>query len=59
MSKITNYFKETRAELKHVVWPTRMQTIAFTIIVIIVSGVIAYFLGLFDLIFKLLLQKII
>ena len=59
MSKITEYFKETKGELKHVNWPTRQQTIYFTIIVIVLSVLIAYFLGIFDFIFSTLLQKVI
>jgi len=51
MSKITEYFKEIKAELKHVVWPSRTQTVYYTIIVVVLSLVIAYFLGLFDFIF--------
>ena len=59
MSKITEYFKETKGELKHVNWPTRQQTIYFTIIVIVVSVLIAYFLGIFDFIFSKGLEKLI
>jgi len=50
MSKITEYFKETKAELKHVNWPSRKQTIFYTIIVVALSVIIAYFLGIFDFI---------
>lgn len=59
MSKIINYFKETKAELKHVNWPTKRQTINFTLIVIALSVVVAYFLGIFDFIFSKGLEKII
>ncbi|MES2023836.1 MAG: preprotein translocase subunit SecE [Patescibacteria group bacterium] len=59
MSKITEYFKETKAELKHVIWPSRSQTIFYTIIVVAVSVLIAYFLGLFDFLFSRGLEKII
>lgn len=59
MSKITEYFKETKAELKHVIWPSRNQTLYYTLIVIILSVVIAYYLGIFDFIFSQGLQKII
>ena len=59
MSKITEYFKEIKGELKHVVWPTKNQTIFYTIIVVVLSVVIAYFLGIFDFIFSQGLQKII
>jgi preprotein translocase subunit SecE len=59
MSKITEYLKDTRAELKHVIWPTRRQTFYYTLIVIILSLIIAYYLGVFDFIFSQGLQKII
>ena len=59
MSKITEYLKETKAELKHVIWPTRQQTIFYTLIVVILSVVIAYLLGIFDFMFLQGLQKLI
>lgn len=59
MSKITEYFKDTRAEFRHVNWPTRRQTIVFTALVLVISAVVAYSLGLFDYIFSQLLGKII
>jgi preprotein translocase subunit SecE len=59
MSKITEYFKETKTELKHVIWPSRSQTLYYTLIVIILSVVIAYYLGIFDFIFSQGLQKVI
>lgn len=51
MSKTTEYFKEVRAEMKNVTWPTRTQTFYFTLGVIIVSLFVAYYLGFFDYIF--------
>lgn len=59
MSKFTEYLKETKTEMKHVIWPSKSQTIYYTLIVIILSVVIAYYLGVFDYIFSLGLQKII
>jgi preprotein translocase subunit SecE len=59
MSKITKYLEETKTELKHVIWPSRNQTLYYTLIVIILSVVIAYYLGIFDFIFSQGLQKII
>ena len=58
MSLIT-YFKETQQELKHVSWPTRQQTIVFTIVVILVSFGVAFFLGFFDCIFKIGLERLL
>jgi len=59
MSKITEYLKETKVELKHVIWPNKSQTIFYTIAVVLLSVLIAYLLGIFDFIFLQGLQKII
>ena len=52
MDKIIGYFKEVIAESKNVTWPTRNQTIMFTIAVVVVSIAVAYYLGLLDSIFN-------
>ena len=59
MSKATEYLKETRAEMKHVNWPTRKQAIAFTAIVIGITLASAIFLGFFDYVFTLGLEQLI
>lgn len=59
MSKVIEYIKETKAELGNVVWPTRAQTIFYSIIVIVLSVAIAYFLGFFDFLFSLGLEKLL
>lgn len=53
--KITEYVKETQAEMSHVTWPTRKQAIAYAVLVIVISVVTAAFLGLFDYVFSRLL----
>jgi len=59
MSKIGEYLKETKGELKHVSWPTKNQAILFTVIVVVFSIVVAAFLGLFDYIFIMGVQLFI
>lgn len=59
MSKITEYFKDTRTELKHVNWPSRKMTVFYALFVIGLSVLIAYFLGIFDFIFSRGLEKLI
>lgn len=49
---IGQYLRETRAELKHVAWPTRTQTVVFTTLVIGLSIAAAVYLGVFDYIFS-------
>ena len=53
------YFKDVRAELKHVSWPTRSQTIAYTAVVIIASLGTAVYLGLLDYVFSAVIRHII
>lgn len=53
------YLKDTRSELNHVAWPTRVQTIVFTILVIITSVLVSLYLGFFDFLFTNALGKII
>lgn len=52
MDKITNYIKEVIAETKNVTWPTRGQTVIFTVAVLLISVVVAYYLGLLDYLFS-------
>ena len=52
MNKTIEYLKEVRAEAANVHWPTRKQTLYFTFAVLIVSILIAYYLGLFDYLFS-------
>ncbi len=54
---ITDYIKETRAEMKHVSWPTKQQTLIFTIIVIAISVFVSVYLGFFDYLFTKLLTN--
>ena len=54
-----NYFREVRAEMKHVSWPTRRQATVFTVVVIVISLVTAAYLGAFDYVFTALLKLVI
>ena len=59
MNRLINYLRDTRGELQYVSWPTRRQSIVFTVVVIVISILVSIFLGFFDYIFSLILQKII
>ena len=56
---LVTYFKETRAELKHVNWSTREKAINYTILVIAFSLVIALILAALDFFFVGLLKLVI
>ena len=52
MNKLTNYLKESVAEMKKVTWPTKKETYHYTMIVIGLSLGVAIFLGAWDIVFK-------
>jgi len=59
MSRFINYIRDTRGEMKHVTWPTRRQALIYTVIVIVISVITSAYLGLFDYVFSLILQKFV
>lgn len=59
MASLTNYFRQSRDELKKVAWPTWAETRSNTLIVIGISLFVAIFLGAIDLGLNFLIQKFI
>ena len=53
MTNIKQYLIDSIVEMRKVVWPTRQQTIQYTIVVIALSVGLALFLGLLDYFFSL------
>jgi preprotein translocase subunit SecE len=46
--RATNFMTEVWSELKKVHWPTRKETYAATIVVIVITVIVAVFLGVVD-----------
>jgi preprotein translocase subunit SecE len=59
MAKIIKFLMEVRSELRKVVWPTRIQTIRYTALVVVFSIVVAVVLGATDLGLTKALEQII
>jgi preprotein translocase subunit SecE len=59
MNKIIQFVKEAKAELLKVNWPSRQQTINYTLMVIAISIVVALFLGGLDYFFGYILKTFI
>lgn len=57
--KLFQYLKEVKNELKEVVFPTTSQTVTYTVLVILISTLVAISLGGTDLGLRELLAKII
>ncbi len=56
---IIRYFRETRAELRKVTWPTREEVTRLTLIVLAVTAFMAALLGAIDYIFAALFRLIV
>lgn len=52
MNKIINYFKNSKAEIAHVSWPTRRQAVAHTAIVVAAALTVAAYVAVLDYIFS-------
>ncbi|MER3445068.1 preprotein translocase subunit SecE [Calidithermus chliarophilus] len=54
LTRIVNYFREARAELARVTWPTREEIIQSTQAILLFAFFAMVILGLYDLVFRFL-----
>jgi len=54
-----NFLGEVWAELKKVHWPTRKETYAATVVVVVITLIVAIFLGVVDFAISYLVQSIL
>ena len=59
MNKIFDFINEVKVELSKVVWPTPKQTLRLTIIVILVTVTVGFFVGGVDYILTKLLEIVL
>lgn len=59
MDKPITFLKEVREELSKVAWPTREQTLRYTVLVLIVAVAVGLFLGGLDYLLTTLTAVII
>ncbi|OGL66191.1 preprotein translocase subunit SecE [Candidatus Uhrbacteria bacterium RIFCSPLOWO2_01_FULL_47_24] len=59
MPKLLNYFKESKQEMKKVVWPSKKETTNYTLAVIFISLGLAAFFAIVDYFLNLGLEKLI
>ena len=59
MNRISDYLKESRAELSRVSWPTRAEAAKLTVAVILFTIGFSAIIGGLDWVFSQILQKII
>ena len=58
MKKIEKFLREVMAELKKVTWPTKDELVGSTIVTIVVSLIVAVFIGIVDRILSFIIQAI-
>ncbi|MBI3631603.1 MAG: preprotein translocase subunit SecE [Candidatus Staskawiczbacteria bacterium] len=57
--KIWEFFKEVKTELYKVTWPTKNETLRYTVIIIGLSLIFAVFFGGFDLLIQYGINQLI
>jgi len=57
-TKIATFLREVKTETKRVNWPTREETIRYTLIVVGVSLVVAAYLGGLDIIIRFIIKNL-
>ena len=56
--KIQKYLKETAAELRKMTWPTKDELIGSTVVTVVVSLIVAIFIGIVDRLLLLVIHQI-
>lgn len=59
MNALVSYFKNVRQELTHVVWPSWQSGVAHTILIILISALVAVFIGVLDYLLTQLVSMIV
>lgn len=57
--RASNFVSEVWTELKKVTWPTARETYAATMVVVVVTAIVALYLGLVDVTLSYLMQAIL
>ena len=59
MERVTQYVREVRSEFDKITWPSRMETIGFTILVIAMIIVLTIVIFAYDAIFSRVIDAIL
>jgi preprotein translocase subunit SecE len=59
LERIITFLKEARVELKKVKWPTREDTVRYTLAVVAISAALAVYLGGLDYLFQFVLNTFV
>jgi preprotein translocase subunit SecE len=59
VEKTKQFFREIKVELKKISWPQRKETIASTSVVLIIVMIVAFYLGIVDMILSRVVKIIL
>lgn len=59
LKNIISFVKEVRTEIKKINWPTKREVFRYTLMVLLLSIIVAIFLGGLDYLYTLLMEKFI
>lgn len=59
MARVVSYLREVRGELRKVFWPTRRETVVYTIVVLISVMIVALMIWAMDILLGELMRLII
>lgn len=59
IKSIVDYLKEVQIEIKKVIWPKRNEVVRLTLVVFLISGIVALYVGIVDYAFTKLLEFLV
>jgi preprotein translocase SecE subunit len=59
MNALTSYLRHVREEFAHITWPTPREAIAHTLMIILVSAIVAVMVGLLDYAFTSAVSSVV
>ena len=59
LNKVITFFREAKIELGKVAWPSRRKLVRDTIVVIVISLVLAAILGVLDIVFSIGIENLL
>lgn len=57
--KVANFFREVRGEFRRITWPSRVEVIGLTALVLIIIVALSIYVGLWDFIFQKLIASLL
>ena len=59
MKSLFTYLRNVRGELVHVVWPDRTQAVVHTVLIVVISAIVAVYLSGLDYVFTGVVNRLV